>query len=249
MFFITSKILTFLIKPIFWILILFSSSLIFKRIRSTLIIISIFTYWFFGNSFIIDTVFKQWEEKTISISQINQVYDYGIVLGGYSSYDEDLKNIEFNECGDRLFYTMKLYKLGKINKIVISGGNGQLINEGYMESNWSKDFLVDFGIPEDDIIIENKSRNTWENALYTYRLIKPNTDNRLLLITSGWHMKRATFCFNKNHIQIDPFPTDFTKNKINLNLEYLLLPNASSYEKWDILIKEIIGNLVYRIRY
>ena len=249
MFFITSKLLTFLIKPTFWILILILFSLFSKKKRKSFILISISIYWFFGNEFITDITYRIWEEEPISISEIKDSYEYGIVLGGFSGYDNDKRRIEFNNCGDRLFYAIKLYNLGKIKKIVISGGNGQLINDGHMEADWSKDFLINCGVPEQDILIESKSRNTWENSLFTSELLKENTNKKLLLITSAWHMKRATFCFNQNNMDVDQFSTDYTQSNINLKLEHILLPNSISYERWETLIKEVIGNFVYKIKY
>ena len=74
-----------------------------------------------------------WEDTPKSISEITQNYDYGIVLGGFSGYDKHKNRVEFNDCGDRLFYSIQLFKSGKIKNILISGGNGQLLNNGYME--------------------------------------------------------------------------------------------------------------------
>jgi len=249
MFFIVSKILAFLIKPTFWILLLLISSLFFKKRRKTLLIISVCAFWFFGNSLIVDLAYKIWEEDVISVSEVKETYDYGIVLGGFSGYDETKKRIEFNECGDRLFYTIQLYNLGKIKKILVSGGNGQLINEGYMEANWSRDFLLKCGIPQEDILIENKSRNTWENAKFTSQILINERDVKLLLITSAWHMKRASYCFEHNYMNVDKFSTDYTQKNIKLDLEYILFPTSDSYERWETLIKEMIGNLVYQIQY
>ena len=248
MFFILSKILSFTIKPTFWILLLIISSIILKNKRKKLIYISFIAFWFFGNEYISDIFCKIWEDKAISISQLKANYHYGIVLGGFSAYDNKKERIEFNDCGDRLSYAILLYKKGVIKKILISGGNGNLINEGYLEANWSKRFLLEIGIPQDDILIENKSRNTYENAKYSYELLKHNNKN-LLLITSAWHMKRANFCFNKFNMNCDKFPTDYIRKKKKIDLSYMLLPNASSYKKWEILIKEWIGLVIYKIRF
>jgi uncharacterized SAM-binding protein YcdF (DUF218 family) len=249
MFFIVSKILASFIKPTFWILLLLISSLFFKKRRKTLLIISVCAFWFFGNGYIVDMVYKSWEERTISVEEIEKTYDYGIVLGGFSGYEHAINRIEFNECGDRLFSSIQLYKLGNINKILISGGNGQLINEGYKEADWSKNFLIDCGIPEKDIVIENKSRNTWENAKFTSQILINEGDVTLLLITSAWHMKRASYCFTQNYMDVDKFSTDYTWESTSFDLEYILLPSSDSFEKWETLIKEMIGNLVYRIQY
>ena len=118
-----------------------------------------------------------------------------------------------------------------------------------MESEWSKDFLINCGIPEKNIQIENKSRNTWENALYTSDLLHEDKNKKLLLITSSWHMKRAKFCFNKNNMNVDLFTTDYTKKDIKLNIEYLLFPNSTSFVRWETLIKEFVGNIVYKIKF
>ena len=62
-------------------------------------------------------------------------------------------------------------------------------------------------------------------------------------------MKRAKFCFNKNNMNVDLFHTDYTKKDIKLNIEYLLIPNCKSLVRWETLIKEIVGNVVYKIKF
>ena len=103
-------------------------------------------------------------------------------------------------------------------------------------------------IEKGDILIENKSRNTYENAKYTSELLSDNTEN-LLLITSSWHMKRADLCFRKFNLNCDKFPTDYTTKDKQFDLGYLFLPNSLSYEKWETLIKEWVGFVVYKIKF
>ena len=249
MFFILSKLLSFIIKPTFWIFLLIIYSLYFKKSRKKILIISAFLFWFFSNEFIVNQVYNYWEDSPKSISEMDQNYDYGVVLGGFSGYDKKKNRVEFNDCGDRLFYAIQLFHSGKIKNILVSGGNGQLLNNGHMESEWSKDFLIKCGIPKKNILIENKSRNTWENALYTSKFFKNKKNKKILLITSAWHMKRAMFCFDKNNIKVDSFSTDYTKGDIKINLEYLIMPNSTSLVRWETLIKEMIGNIVYRIKF
>jgi len=248
MFFILSKILSFLIKPTFWILLLIISSIIFKSKRKRLLYISLFAFWFFGNGYIVDIAYRMWEDDAISVLELEKTYDYGIVLGGFSGYDNKKDRIEFNDCGDRLFYAIQLYKKGIIKKILVSGGNGQLINKEYLEADWSGRFLLEVGIPKEDILIENKSRNTYENAKYTSELLGDNTEN-LLLITSAWHMKRSNFCFQKFNLNCDKFPTDYTMKDKEFNLTYMILPTAQTYDRWETLIKEWVGFVVYTIKF
>ena len=167
MFYIISKILAFLSKPIIWIFILLINALIFKTKRRKMLYITLFIFYLFTNSFIADKCSRIWETSPILISSLKHKYKYGIVLGGYSSYNKTIQHINFNDSGDRLISALELYKLGKIEKIIISGGNGDLINDGMMESEWSKSFLLNMGVEIEDMLLENSSRNTMENAQKT----------------------------------------------------------------------------------
>ena len=131
---------------------------------------------------------------------------------------------------------------------MISGGNGVLFNDGYIEANNLRDYLIKNKIPTKDILIENKSRNTRENANNSARILKQKFPNgKFLLITSAQHMKRAQFCFNQATIQTTAFPTDCTNSKINYNLEYIFLPEAEALEKWEMLIHEWIGYIINKM--
>ena len=246
MFFILSKILSFLIKPVIWIFILLVFILKEKAKKS--IYILLFVFYFFSNSYIVDNISKQWEIKPKNISDLSSNYKYGIVLGGFSSYNKDVKHIDFNEFSDRLITAIELYNLQKIDTILISGGNGLLINDGMKESEWTYNFLLNFGVDSNRIIIENRSRNTMENASYTADIINDNKETSLL-ITSAVHMRRAKMCFSKNNITVDVFTTDNTSSDILLTFDYLLIPNSVALKKWEFLIHEWIGFMIYKIKF
>ena len=249
MFFIASKLLSFLIKPTIWVFILLIGALIFKAKRRKLLIYTISVFLVFSNEFLADEAARAWEISPKSISSLTHNYKYGIVLGGYSSYNKAIEHIDFNDSGDRLISAIELYKLGKIDKIIISGGNGELINNGMKESEWSKSFLINMGIDSKDILLENSSKNTMQNAQNTANLIKSDISQTLLLITSANHIKRAKFCFNKNNFTIDCYPTDCTSTDITLSFDYLFIPNTDALEKWESLFHEWIGYIVYRIKF
>ncbi len=247
MFFITSKILSFLINPIFWFFSLLISSIIFKTKRKKILYITLFLFYLFTNNFIADRLAMIWEISPKSISSLEKKYKYGIVLGGYSSYNKAVQHIDLNNLGDRIISAIELYRLNKIEKIIISGGNGKLFNNGIKESDWSKKFLINMGVHRKDILLDSISRNTIENAQYTARLIKKDISKESLLITSGNHMRRASFCFIKNNINIETYPTDCTITNIPLTFDYLFIPNIQALKKWESLIHECIGYITYRI--
>lgn len=113
--------------------------------------------------------------------------ELGILLGGISMIP------------NRTDSAIKLYKDGKIKKILVSGGIGHFnINRHTSEAKMMSDYLIKNGIPKDDIIIEDKSRNTYENFLYCSKILK-NKDfgNAFILITSDFHLKRCSLLFTK----------------------------------------------------
>ena len=247
MFYIASKLLAFLSKPIFWIFILLISALIFKTKRRTLLIYTISIFLVFSNGFLADSCARLWETPRYAPTKI---YDVGIVLGGIADYDKITKAHNFNKHADRIIDAQQLYHQGKIKKILISGGNGVLFNDGYIEANAMRDYLLLNQIPSEDILIENTSRNTKENAFNSAEILKKKyPEGNFLLITSAIHMKRAQLCFEKEGIITKAFPTDCTTSYTNFSAEYILLPSVKALEKWEDLIHECIGYLVYKIKF
>ena len=247
MFYIVSKLLNFLTKPLFWLFFLLIICIIFKKKRKKILFITLTFLFIISNSFISSHASKLWEPKR---QKINKVYDIGIVLGGISSYDKQTASHNFNKEADRLIEAEQLYRQGYIKKILLSGGNGLIFNDGYIEADAMKQHLVKNGIPENDILVENKSRNTKENALNSSLILKTKFPNgQFLLITSAKHIKRAKYCFDKFGINTTIFPTDCSPTYIQPRLDNLILPSVSAIETWEDLIHEWIGLLIYKIAF
>ena len=247
MFYILSKLLAFLIQPIIWVFILLVIALFYKSQRRKILIISISLFYFFTNNFIADEFARLWEVKRFTPSI---TYDVGIVLGGIADYDKITKTHNFNKNADRLMYAEQLYHKGIIQKIMLSGGNGLLFNDGYVESEAMRDYLLVNKIPIKDIIIENNSRNTIENAMNSAEILKEKyNEGKFLLITSANHMRRAQLCFNKAKLETTAFPTDCTTSYRSTGYDYILFPRVEALERWQDLIHEWIGYIVYKITF
>ena len=230
-----------------WIFALLISALIFKNKRRKLLIVSLITFYFFSNSFVADSCARLWETPRFHPTE---KYDIGIVLGGSADYDKITKAHNFNKHADRLMDAEQLYHQGIISKIMLSGGNGMLFNDGYIESEAMRDYLLINKIPAEDIIIENTSRNTIENAVNSATILNEIYPNGIfLLITSATHMKRAQLYFDKANLEITAFPTDCTTSYRSTDYEYLLFPRVEALERWQDLIHEWIGYIVYKIKF
>ena len=243
MFFIFSKLLSFLIKPTFWILTLMIAGILNNKKRKLFLFFSLLIFLFFSNDFIFNRIVKAWEVPQISATKFDKQYEAGILLGGFSDYDYIKNKHNFKKEADRLIYTLQLYNQGIIKNIFISGGNGNLFNNNYKESETIKDFLIKNKIDSNDIKIENQSRNTKENAINSAKLL--DKKNEYILITSAIHMKRSILCFENEGLKIIPFSVDNSMSYSSNKIEYILLPRSRVLENWEDLIHEIIGYYVY----
>ena len=251
MFFSFSKIFHFLLDPLLWVVILFFWGLITRNQlrRKKLIITSFILLLFFTNPFIINEVMQWWELPSVKKNELNKNYEAGIVLGGMIKYyNSEMERANFGAGVDRLMQTIDLYNSGKINKIIITGGSGRLDDQNFKEAEIAKEMLLGINLSADDILIEGNSRNTYENANYTFNLIQQkNLNDPFLLITSASHMRRAVAVFEKAGISVDAFPVDAHSGQITFTPDKLIIPSAEALITWNVLIHEVIGFIVYKI--
>jgi uncharacterized SAM-binding protein YcdF (DUF218 family) len=242
MFFVLSKIFDFFITPLAWILlcILFSVVLKNKKWKSRLRIASLAILLVFTNPWLISRVMSAWEVPAVNSKNITNPYDVGIVLGGSMRY--------YDQSVDRLLQALQLYHDKKIKKILLSGGSGFVNFQDWKESGLIASVLLKSGVPEVDIILENGSRNTYENATLSNNILKDKKyGSRFLLITSAFHMRRSLLCFEKVNLKVEPFSVDTrSANYIN-TLDKIIQPDAECLTQWDLLLHEWIGILMYRV--
>jgi uncharacterized SAM-binding protein YcdF (DUF218 family) len=247
MFFYLSKILTFLISPTVIILGVLMLALIVKKpaLRRKLLIASLGLLLFFSNPFIINVLLKYWEPK--SNMDKRKVYDAGIVLSGFMSRDKESGSISFGEGADRLTEGLILYRKGRIKTILISGGSGSLVDDT-RESILAKAFLIEnCGVPDSVILIDTVSRNTYENAIETKKIMDAEGFRSVVMITSTWHMRRAQGCFKKVGLDVDIHPIDGMYLGQGFTPYDLIIPNTSNIVRWETLMHEIAGIITYKL--
>jgi uncharacterized SAM-binding protein YcdF (DUF218 family) len=202
---------------------------------------------FFTNNVIFLEFVRAWEEPGTKISEIEH-YDVAVVLGGMAEWDNSHERLSLRRGGDRIWQAIHLYHLGKVDRILISGANGDVVDKGLNEAVQFKEVLMDNGIPDSAILVESVSKNTYQNAVESKKVIDQHPEiESVLLVTSALHMKRAKACFEKAGFEsFDCFTTDhFTGNKRGYTFEQLLVPNGSVMVDWSRLIHEWIGYTTY----
>ena len=247
MFFVLSKILLFLLSPFLWLItfIVLAFTLHSPVCKNRMKWMALATFLIFTNPFILGGLIKSWEEKATRIEDTKN-YEIGVVLSGMMEFNKDVERLEARRGTDRIWQALTLYKTGKIKKILISGDSGYLLKDGLHEADQLRELLIKWGIPADDILIENKSRNTHENAVFTKELIEKNyPESSILLITSALHMKRAKACFENEGLTFDTFSTDhYSEEKNDFTLDNLI-PSIDAFQMWDTFNKEWVGYVAY----
>jgi uncharacterized SAM-binding protein YcdF (DUF218 family) len=105
-----------------------------------------------------------------------------IVLGGVIDVLSPGDQIMLNEGAGRLAVIPELARHYPNARILFSGGSGALTVDGSAEAKAAARLLESFGISRDRVILEERSRNTVENAVFSKAIIKPKRRERWLLV-------------------------------------------------------------------
>lgn len=122
--------------------------------------------------------------------------------------------------------------------IILSGGASFLPDAEIMKS-----FLLSLGVDRKSIITEVESRDTRENAMFVKRICKDRGYRRIVLVTSAYHMPRAVLSFEREGMDVIPYPTDF-KRDMRYNL-FSFLPKMGVLDDSVKALREYLGTLVY----
>jgi uncharacterized SAM-binding protein YcdF (DUF218 family) len=245
MYFLLSKLLLFLIFPINWIIVLLLIAIFTKRrkLRKWATISGIVLLVIFSNTWLCNWFAHTWEWPATNLPE-NAHYSCAIVLGGFVSQIND-KDGRFNHASDRFIEGVRLVATGKASHILISGGNGNFNPGQFSEGEWVRGQLKQLHFADSTILIEGKSRNTLENAKYSAALLKQSgLKPPYLLVTSGYHMRRAMHIFKNAGVNVEAYPCDFISGDVGRPGFADMIPNFEALTWWNTTIKEEWGYLV-----
>ncbi|MBW7468049.1 YdcF family protein [Pontibacter aydingkolensis] len=250
MFFILSKTLHFLLMPIIWVVVLLLLAVFLKspKWKRNSLLSALGLLLLFSNPLISNEAWRAWEIEAKPISEVDN-YDVAVILTGVTSYREDVPDrIHTSKGSDRFLHPLQLYRMGKIDKILITGGSGYVLADRIPEAEQIEKILLMAGVAEEDILTESNSRNTRENATNTAAFLQKHPGfNKVLLVTSAFHMRRAAACFEKAGVKADSFTADFYGYERRFTPDELIIPNASAFNTWHVLIHEVAGYLIYKL--
>jgi len=239
------KILPTFVLPIMLVIIVILIGLI--KNKKKLIYIAIGVLYIISTPIFSNTFFKVVEgsEYRNPISAIDSA-DAIVVLSGMLGINEvgDSTYVEWGD-PDRFFGGIALFKAGKAQKLVFTGGKMPWDKAKKTEGEVLKEYAISNGIASEKIFVTKDVENTADEAVAVKELKSPS--KRIILVTSAYHMYRAKRLFEKQGFEVIPNKVDYKatgENAINI-MDFL--PSAGSLELSETGIRELIGRIFYLI--
>jgi uncharacterized SAM-binding protein YcdF (DUF218 family) len=251
--FYLSKILNFFINPLYIlsIIILIQLFIIFFIETKKLVIlfskIFLILFLFFAYSplsnFLLSKIEDYIQPSKYPIQQLTGV----VVLGGSfekGSESKERNEVFLNSSAERLTKALEIYKKNPRILILFSGFSNEIKVQGWSESDMAKKFFLDQGIKIDNLVFENRSRNTFENIKFSKDIIA-NYKGTWGLITSASHMPRSFFTFKKQGLILEPISVDYKTG--TSRIFWINFDISSGLTNWNIIFHELIGIAYYKV--
>jgi uncharacterized SAM-binding protein YcdF (DUF218 family) len=252
MFFILSKTLNVLLEPLFHPFLLLIIAGLARwlrkpRLKATCLTLAVALPLMYGFLPLSETGLRFLENRFAQPDLAGRPVDGIIVLGGHTGsglVSEQRNQPQQNRSVERLTAGLMLHRQYPDVPLVFTGFSSALVPRGWSPAKMIQQILDDLGVPDDRILFEGRSRNTYENGVFTRDLVLPQPGARWILVTSANHMPRAVGAFQAAGWRgIVPYPVDYiTGTKQN---EFYNLPGGIG--KVRTLLHEAAGLIVYRL--
>jgi uncharacterized SAM-binding protein YcdF (DUF218 family) len=151
---------------------------------------------------------------------------------------------DLSGASDRVWHAARLYEAGKAPRIIASGGTLPWEDQRFREASAMQALLESWGVPPDSVLLESESANTYQNATHTAEVAREHGIDRVLLVTSALHMRRALATFRGTDLAVVPVATDYRVVRGGTTL-LDVLPSANALAGSTAAIREYVGYLVY----
>ncbi len=250
MFYWLSKTLDLLLAPTTWLFALLVWALLTKRPRrrKRLLWTLLLSFWVLTNRPLANWALGAWEVDPTPFSEV-ETHQYGVLLTGISDGQKEPNDrIYLVQGADRVTHSLQLWREGKIEQLLITGGDGAAGGSLPSEAVQLAELLSLMGMPDSVMIVEPKALNTYQNAVNAKAYLDSlglGEQEEVVLITSGFHMRRAKACFSKQGIMVLPFACDYRTQPAG-GIKGLF-PDQEGLRRWTVLFREMFGLLVYKV--
>jgi len=258
MFVFLSKTLPLLVYPVGLVSILLLAALMIRRPRlgRALLAAALILIFVSGNRWVSTSLARSLEWQYLPPAETPHAAAI-VVLGGATEPGAYPRSAaELNGAGDRVLHAVRLYKQGKAEHILLSGGYITWLEaRSSTPAEEMAEIMELMGVPREALWLQTRSQNTYEDALYSAEMLRQNNIDRVLLVTSAMHMPRSVALFEKQGIQVVPLPTDYGVTQAGWDDLFTLdhpsklfdlIPSVGAISQTSNVMKEYIGMLMYR---
>jgi uncharacterized SAM-binding protein YcdF (DUF218 family) len=215
----------------------FAVFLLWRRARIAVAIVGIATFWLLSAGWLAAPLLD-WAQPDVPAAQP----DFGprtafIVLGDGTEHDDNGMLVPKHDAMFRIAKAAELYSECKrrepVCKVIVSGGNPQR-HEASEADNYAP-YLLRLRVAKTDLLLENTSLNTYQNARNVARIVRGERYDSLMLVTSAYQMPRAVLDFAR--FGLTPQPVVANARHIRLGV----MPRYSNLVNTEIALHELIG--------
>jgi uncharacterized SAM-binding protein YcdF (DUF218 family) len=257
MFIFLSKLIPPLVYPLgLACLLIVAALLLYKKVRFQrfLLILAFCVLFISSTRWVAWGLLKSLEWRYLPTGEIPHEEVIVVLGGGTYSPLFPRPMVEMSGAGDRVTYAYWLFHQGKADHLLLTGGSIDWLSSDENPATDMANLLKMLGVPEEAIWLEPESRNTYEDAAYSAKILKAKGISRIILVTSAFHMPRSVRLFEKQGLEVIPAPVDFVvtqKGWDNITAANFasqmnnLLPGAENLANTTKALKEYLGILVY----
>lgn len=259
MFTFLSKFLPLFVYPLGLASLILIVTLVFwrkRRFAFVCVLLAFLLLFLGGNKYIAFTLARSLEWRYMPPTALEKA-DVIVVLGGATEpalYPRP--EVELNAAADRLFHGASLYHEGIAPHVLLSGGDIDFLTLSTTSPAEDMAQVMELlSVPRTALWLQGNSQNTYEDALYSCKMLKEKGTKTIILVTSAMHMPRSVGVFEKQGCNVIPSPADFTVTEAAWNnlwssdiqeLAINLVPSYSNLSLTTKTLKEYIGWVTYR---
>lgn len=228
-----------------------------SRWQKSLLLAAVLILWISSNRWVATGLARSLEWRYLPPEPMPSAQAIVLLGGGTEADIFPRPSVEVNAAGDRVLYAAELYHQGKAPYIVVTGKRIEWLGGGGSPTQEMAELLVRLGVPAEAIWQESDSLNTYEDALYTRKILEEKGIRRIILVTSASHLPRSVPLFEHQGFEVIPAPTDYTVTQAewdelgNTSLAELLtglFPSAENLSTTTRILKEYLGMAIYSLR-
>jgi uncharacterized SAM-binding protein YcdF (DUF218 family) len=241
------KLLPLIVSPLGLLISLMLLALVLRRqwpVYWALVILLICSFPLTARSIWVGLESEYQYQPPTTVPQADAVLVLSGMLGGFET--EDGYVTEWGD-PDRFFVGLQLVKLGKADRLIFTRGQMPW-SDSPPEGELLKQKALEMGISPQQILLTSIVSNTAEEASAVKGLMAEYGLNKIILVTSSFHLPRAKLLFDRAEVETYPYPTDFKAASRDITWLHFI-PSADAFRDTSSGIREYIGRLYYWLKY